>query len=271
MFIQSKAFAVYTFDWDGSSSTNWTTTANWTVTGTSPDGTLANFPGSNGRTSDIVRFGVTGSSYTNQPVLSSNVTVASITFGSIQYKSSYVLAGTTITGTILTVTGVTLTVLGDITQNYNSNSVIGSSIFNDIRGTGTVTCNNLQFGNTSGTVSSQSFLILEVANFTVNTNVNINLNAKVQNGSGVRLEGGIMTINGQITFTNRGVSSQNAAYFTVNARTSYKTTNTITNPTLILNGTNAIGTMPLPYASCNFYGDRAPGVKQLLTIRAQTP
>ncbi|MDR6944610.1 beta strand repeat-containing protein [Mucilaginibacter pocheonensis] len=271
MFIHSRSFAVYTFNWNGLTSTSWTTTANWTVTGTSPDGTLANFPGSNGRTSDIVQFGVTGLSYTNQPVLSSNVTVASITFGSIQYKSSYVLAGTTITGTILTVTGVTLTVLGDITQNYNSNSVSGSSIFNDIRGTGTITCDNLQFGNTSGTTTNLSFLILEAANFTVATNVNMNLNAKVQNGSGVRLENGTMTIGGQITFTNRGSTSPNSCYFTVNARTSYKTSNTITNPTLILNGTNAIGTMPLPYASCNFYGDRAPGGKATVNYKGANP
>jgi len=253
LFIQSSVFAAYTFNWDGSSSTAWTTTANWTVTG-SGSGT-ADYPGGGGRTDDIVQFGVISGTYIAQPVLATNVTIASITYGSNQYVPLYVLTGTTITGTILTINGATLTVSGDITQNYNSNSVIGSSIFNDIRGTGTLTCTNLQFGNTSGTVSSQSFLISEIANFNITSNININLNAKVQNGSGIRLEGGTMTLTGQITFTNRGVTSQNSGYFTVNALTSYKVTNTATNPTLILKSTTAIGTMPTPYASCNFYGD----------------
>ncbi|SDP81090.1 hypothetical protein SAMN05428975_2907 [Mucilaginibacter sp. OK268] len=270
IFIQNCAFANITFDWNGILSSDWTVKTNWTITANNGENTsTVNYPGESGRTTDVVRLGVALGTYLNQPVLANNVTVSSITFGSNQYVPLYVLTGTTITGTILTINGATLTVSGDITQNYNSNSVVGSSIFNDIRGTGTLTCTNLQFGNTSGTVSSQSFLISEIANFNINTNININLNAKVQNGSGIRLEGGTMTLTGQITFTNRGVVSSNSGYFTVNALTSYKSTNTVTNPTLILKSTTAIGTMPTPYASCNFYGDH--GGKATIIYQGTNP
>lgn len=268
-FCASNAFASYTFNWDGSTSTDWNTTSNWTITG-SGSGTAA-YPGSGGRTDDIVQFGVTGSTYSNQPVLATNVTVGSVTFGSIQYISTYVLSGTTLTGTVLTVNGATLTVAGDITQNYNS-STSGISIFNDIRGTGTVTCTNLQFGSTASvTTTSFSFLILEVSAFTVSNNVNINLNVRQINGSGIRLEGGTMTINGQINFTNRGVTARNSGYFTVNARTSYKVTNTNTNPTLVLANTSAIGTLVTPYSSANFYGDHNPGGKATVRYTGSNP
>lgn len=269
LFFTSNAFAVFTFAWDGSSSTDWNTTANWTISGTSPDGTAANYPGSNGRTSDIVTFGVTGSTYTNQPVLATSVTVASITFGRIQYVSGGVLTGTTLTGTILTVNGATLTVTGDITQDVNTNT--SGTIFNDMRGTGAISCTNIQIGTNSATYGSFSFLFSEINTLTVSNNVNIHLNVKQQNGSGFRLENGTMTIGNQITFTNHSVTSQNAAYFTVNARTSYKTTNTNTNPTLILSATNAIGSIPVPYASCNFYGDHNPGGKATVNYKGASP
>ncbi|WP_091206426.1 beta strand repeat-containing protein [Mucilaginibacter gossypiicola] len=225
------------------------------------------YPGQGGVTTDIVRFGVTGSTYTNQPVLSANVTVASITFGRIQYVSGGVLAGTSLTGTILTVNSATLTVTGDIGQDVNTNA--SGTIFNDMRGTGAISCTNIQIGTNSATYGSFSFLFSEVNTLTVSNNVNIHLNVKQQNGSGFRLEGGTMTINNQITFTNHSVTSQNGAYFTVNALTSYKTTNTVVNPTLILNATNAIGTIPVPYASCNFYGDH--GGKATVNYKGANP
>ncbi|WP_121811773.1 hypothetical protein [Mucilaginibacter kameinonensis] len=268
-FFTGKALAVYTFNWTaGALTTDWATPGNWSVSGT---GTGTLYPGASGRTDDIVNFGVTGSVFTLQPVLATGVTVGSITFGSIQYLSTYVLTGTTLTGTVLTVNGATLTVTGDINQNYNSSST-ATSIFNDIRGTGTVTCANIQFGSASSvTTTAFSFLILESTGFTVTNNVNINLNVKQQNGSGIRLEGGTMTINGQINFVNRGVTSKNSGYFTVNARTSYKTTNTNTNPTLVLTNANALGTLVATYSSVNFYGDHNPGGKATVRYTAASP
>jgi hypothetical protein len=265
-FCAGNAFAA-TFDWNGSvSGGSWIDKNNWTVGGAA----ATEYPGQN-RNTDIVQFGVTGSTYTNQPVLATGITVASITFGSIQYNAGFVLTGTTLTGTILTVNGATLAVTGDITQNYNS-STSSTSIFNDIRGTGAVTCANIQFGSTASvTTTSFSFLILEVGTFNVSSNVNINLNVKQQNGSGVRLEGGTMTINGQINFVNRGTTSKNSGYFTVNARTSYKLVNTNTNPTLILTNAAALGTLVPTYSSVNFYGDHNPGGKATVRYTAASP
>ncbi|WP_426587562.1 beta strand repeat-containing protein [Mucilaginibacter sp. R-33] len=275
LFINKLALAA-TFDWTGAGTcsgflcsggyingTLWSNPDNWTVGGL----TTTSYPGQGGSTTDIVRFGVTGSTYTNQPVLSANVTVASITFGRIQYVSGGVLTGTSLTGTILTVNSATLTVTGDITQDVNTNA--SGTIFNDMRGTGTISCTNIQIGTNSATYGSFSFLFSEVNTLTVSNNVNIHLNVKQQNGSGFRLEGGTMTINNQITFTNHSVTNQNGAYFTVNALTSYKTTNTVVNPTLILNATNAIGTIPVPYASCNFYGDH--GGKATVNYKGANP
>jgi hypothetical protein len=275
LFINKFAFAA-TFDWTGAGTcsgflcsggyingTLWSNPDNWTVGGA----TTTSYPGQGGSTTDIVRFGVTGSSYTNQPVLSANVTVTSITFGRLQYVSGGVLAGTSLTGTILTVNSATLTVTGDITQDVNTNT--SGNVYNDIRGTGTISCANILIGSNSATYGSFSFLFAEVNTLTVSNNVNIHLNVKQQNGSGFRLEGGTMTIGNQIIFTNHSVTSQNSAYFTVNALTSYKTTNTIVNPTLILNATNAIGTIPVPYASCNFYGDH--GGKATVNYKGANP
>jgi hypothetical protein len=262
LLINTCAFAA-TFDWNGIISTTWTDPLNWTVGGLP---TLV-YPGQGGVTTDVVQFGVNTGPYTNQPVLSTNITVTSITFGRLQYVPTFVLAGTSLTGTILTVNGATLTVSGDITQNVNTNA--SGNVYNDIRGTGTISCTNILIGANSATYGSFSFLFSEINTLTVSNNVNIHLNVKQQNGSGFRLEGGIMTIGNQITFTNHSVTSQNSAYFTVNALTSYKTTNTIVNPTLILNATNAIGTIPVPYASCNFYGDH--GGKATVNYKGANP
>lgn len=258
IFIQSRTYATITFDWDGSNSTAWTLKANWTITANNGENlTNVNYPGeSSSRTTDIVRLGVNTSvsAFANQPTLSASVTIASLTFGSIQNSSTP--SGTIFSGSVLTITSpATLTVSGDIVQNVSTNN---TTIFNNIRGTGSITCNNLQLGiNNTTIVSNLYYLIVEPAVFSIANNVNIYVNCSSQNGSGIRLEGGTMTINGQITFTNSGSSTtQNSSYFTVNALTSYKgSNNTATNPTVILKSTTPIGPIPTPYASCNFYGD----------------
>jgi hypothetical protein len=256
--LHYTAFATITFDWNGTGNTDWTNKNNWTITANNGESlTGVNYPGeSAARTTDIVQFGVVTGTYLNQPALSVNATVASVTFGRFQYVPAYVLTGTTLTGTIVTVnTGATLKILGDIVQNVNTNA--SGSIFNDMRGAGSITCTNIQIGSTASTsTTSFSFLISEVANLTVSNNVNINVNTNVIRGSGFRLENGIMTIGNQITFTNRiSTTAANAAYFTINAITSYKVSNTVTNPTIILNTSPAIGNIPVPVTSCNFYGD----------------
>lgn len=261
IITQSRALATITFDWDGSNSTDWTLKANWTITANNGENlTNVNYPGeSSSRTTDIVRLGVNTSvsAFANQPILSASVTVASLTFGYAVNSSTP--AGTIFSGSVLTILSpAILTVSGDIVQNVSTSS---TTIFNAIRGTGSITCTNLQLGiNGTTRVPNLFYLIVEPAVFTIANNVNIYVNCSSQNGSGIRLEGGTMTINGQITFTNSGNSTtQNSAYFTVNALTSYKgsNNNTATNPTLILKSTTPISSIPTPYASCNFYGDHS--------------
>lgn len=256
-FFASNVFAVYTFNWTaGALNTDWTNTSNWSVTGTGTAVQL--YPGGNNRTDDIVNFGVVSGPYLIQPTLASNITVASINFGQKQYNSTAgaILTGTSLTGTVLTVNS-TLTVTGNITQDYTGTT--NGTIFNDIRGTGSITCTNIIFGNTSNvTTSNGAFLFLEVKTLNVTNNVNININVIAQNGSGIRLEGGTMTIGGQITFTNRS-TSLNAGYFTINSLTTYKTSNTVSNPTLILTNANALPSIPSPYASVNFNGSSQSG------------
>lgn len=274
IFCSGNAYASYTFNWTGSSSTLWTTTGNWSVTG-SGTGT-ATYPGSNGRTDDIVNFGVTGTTtYTNQPVLSTNITVASINFGKVQYKSSTgsIVPNTTLTGTALTVNS-TLTITGNITtQDFNGST--SGTLSNDIRGTGSITCANIIFGSTTSSATSNSaILFLEVAALHVTNNVTLYINVTAGNGAGVRLEGGTLTIDGQITFNNllsNSVTTTNNAYFTINAQTTYKTTNTNTNPSLILTNVSAVASIPSPHASVNFNGTSGYGGKNTVYYTATSP
>src|ERR1700733_3477309 len=99
--LSSRASAL-SFVWKGTSTT-WESSTSWTETGGSGD-----YPGSGSRTTDIVQFGMT-STFTDQPTLSTTLTIASIEFGGGFQKA----------GAQLTVNGATLTV-GTITQDINA-------------------------------------------------------------------------------------------------------------------------------------------------------
>lgn len=73
--------------WNGSSSSNWATAANWTTVSGSPSSP----PGAN----DIVQIGT--AAFTNQPTISSSVTVKSISFGSAQAATLTIAAGGSLT------------------------------------------------------------------------------------------------------------------------------------------------------------------------------
>ena len=224
-----------TFDWKGSSTT-WAASTSWTETGGSGD-----YPGSAGRTTDIVRFGMT-STFTSQPTLTSSLTIASIEFGGGFQKN----------GAKLTVNGATLTV-GTITQDINTTTG-GFTIFDYLQGTGTITCTSITVGSGTSTFGANNFLLSDVATLNVSGNVTIITNANIQNGSGFRLENGSMYLAGQVIFTKlSGISQSNAAYFTINTVT--QATGAATTPHLYLSNANPIPSIPSPYASVNFYGD----------------
>jgi trimeric autotransporter adhesin len=241
--------APLTFDWNGTG-TSWTTSSSWTETGGTGD-----YPGSAGRTTDIVRFGVTGSTYTNQPTLTTSLTIASIEFGGGIQKN----------GTAITVTGVTLTV-GTITQDINTTSA-SNTIFDYLQGTGTVSASSITVGNGTTTTGTFNFLLSDVATLNVSGNVTIISNVNKQNGSGFRLEAGNMYLAGQVIFTTlTGITASNASYFTVNtvAQAGGNTT-----PHLYLSNANPLPSIPTPKASVNFYGDR--GGTGTVTYTAASP
>lgn len=254
-FCASNAFAA-TFDWNGLTSTVWTDKSNWTVGG----GAATEYPGQN-RNTDVVQFGVTALSvYLNQPTLTltanQTLTVASITFGPREYSVS-----SSITGTTLTVNGSTgkLIVTGDIVQTPNTTNTTNSTVNCFINGTASVQCANIRVG-TSGTTGGQnSFLFSHVANLYVTNNVNLIPSTSLINGSGFRLEDGIMKIDGQINITNPNLysSGNNLAYFTVNG--TYNTSSPKSNPSLYLTNANAIASISPPYGSVNFDGNRQGG------------
>lgn len=279
MFIQSNAFASYIFDWNGSNSTAWTTTANWTVSGSTTTGTAATYPGSSSlRTDDIVRFGVAALSlYTNQPVLtltaSQSITVGSVTFGSNQF----IIGNPLFTGTNLTVNVGTLNVIGTITQNINTNAVsFNTTINNFLMGTGTINCAGIQVGSPTGTTTNYNFLFSEVKNLNVSGNIAIYMNTALQNGCAFRLQAGSMALTGQIAFTAiSGVNSSNAGYFTIDALNS---AGVKSSPTLTLSNANALGTATsLPQngtfnkATINFDGTGTSGGKITVIYTGASP
>ncbi|MDF2431403.1 MAG: trimeric autotransporter adhesin, partial [Mucilaginibacter sp.] len=236
--VSIHAFAAFlTFDWNGSS-TNWASSGSWNETGGTGD-----YPGSGSRTTDIVRFGVTGSSYSRMPVLTASLTVASIEFGGTIVSS----------GTKLTVNTNTLTV-GSITQDMNT--LNNSGTFDYLQGTGTITCTgNINVGAGTSSSGNNNYMLSDIATLNVLGNVNIVANVNLQNGSGFRLEAGNMYLSGIISFTtNSRVTASNACYFTINTITQ-ATPQVATTPYLYFLNASPIGTIPTPYASVNLYGD----------------
>ncbi len=160
--IKTKTFAAYTYNWTGGTSTAWELAANWSRTGS---GGTSTYPGQGGSTTDIVQIGVTASVYTNQPVLSTSVTVASLTIGCT-------------TPTTLTINAV-LTLTGDFTQKNNAN---GGGSTTNLTGTGSIACNNFYTGDFTAPpvpllgLANQAYqTILNFSSLTLTVNQNLYL------------------------------------------------------------------------------------------------
>jgi len=246
--LSSRASAL-TFAWKGTSTT-WESSSSWTETGGSGD-----YPGSGSRTTDIVQFGMT-STFTDQPTLSTTLTIASIEFGGGYQKN----------GAQLTVNGATLTV-GTITQDINTTSS-SSTIFDYFYGTGTISCTSITVGSGTSTSGHDNYLLSDIATLNVSGNVTVIINTNIQNGSGFRLENGNMYLAGQILLTkNTGITASNAGYFTINTVT--QASGTATTPHLYLSNASPLPSVPSPYASVNFYGDH--GGTGTVTYTAPSP
>ena len=166
--LSARASAL-TFAWKGTSTT-WESSSSWTETGGSGD-----YPGSAGRATDIVQFGMT-STFTSQPTLSTTLTISSIEFGGGFQKN----------GAQITVNGATLTV-GTITQDINTTSG-GFTIYDYLYGTGTISCTSITVGSGTATNGKDNYLLSDIATLNVSGNVTVIINTNIQNGSGFRLE-----------------------------------------------------------------------------------
>ncbi|RYE23985.1 MAG: T9SS type A sorting domain-containing protein [Sphingobacteriales bacterium] len=223
-----------TFDWRGGTSTSWSTGSNWVVGST----TQSSPPGVN----DDVRIGVNATAFINAPIISDTRSCKSILFGTLSGFP------------ILTITG-TLTVTGNISQDHTNNNTKTIAV---IRGSGTITCQNIIIGNSnvpvSGDVAIDSTAIS--ANITqFNILGNVTLQSNVSSDGDVSYfpcfnhDGGTVTLNGSIiTLNNANAASAN--YLAVNAGAPYRgrfNANHANNPNnLILNN---IAPVKLPIAT----------------------
>ncbi|MFB9844045.1 hypothetical protein [Mucilaginibacter ginsenosidivorans] len=169
-----------TLVWTGAAGTDWANAANW-----SPQ----QVPGSG----DAVQIGFTG--FVNQPALSQNAQCASLAFGNRQAVT-------------LTISG-SLNVSGAITLAHSDDDFIPHAT---VTGTGTLTCTSLLIGDgvfSKLVLSKTTLFSTSLTNFTVNGNATVNsvtmflLSGGVAHNHGrLSLEGGLLTITGQIRLTN---------------------------------------------------------------------
>jgi hypothetical protein len=180
--------------WNGSVSTDWNTAANWTVI----QGSVSRPPAA----TDIVQLGTVA--FTNQPIISSTVSVKTIIFGSVQPVNLSMASGGSLTsgdiqGTwssnvthVINVNNQTVNVNGDLTL---SDGVAGHSI-------------NLNIG--SGIVNIGDAIIQSGgANVVFNAAGNLNIAGNYQYVSGTFTRG-----TGTVTYN--GVNNQHVAYITYN-------------------------------------------------------
>lgn len=206
--------------WNGSVSSDWATTANWTTV----SGTPSTPPGS----TDIVQIGT--SAFTNQPVINSAVTVKNIVFGSAQAATLTVASGGSLTtgGNIsgswsanashtINLGDQTLTINGDLLlSDGTSGHAINLSAGNgnvtvngltqsggagiSITGTATLTLKN-DFTYSNGTFTAGSGTVV-YAGTGVQTVAPVSYNHLIINkATGVASVYGAFTINGNLSIT----------------------------------------------------------------------
>ncbi|MDN3547168.1 hypothetical protein [Mucilaginibacter aquaedulcis] len=255
-----------TYDWLGAVDNDVTKPANWVKLNLTSCTITAPGPG------DDVRFGVisqyvpyiinigvvcvallqTSVPYTYSPIITTaqSVTWNSVTMGPLRVNNTITVNGA------LTVTNDLTLAINNTTGSTNPNGL------NFLRGTGSITCNNIQIGGGTTVVTTNDYLLSYVKTLKVLTNVNVIINTSANNGSGFRLEDGDMSVYGKINISNPNNvavvsgSKANFGYFTINGTTSTGTT-VKTNPSLSLYDANAL-VFPTAtgVATMNFNGNR---------------
>jgi hypothetical protein len=290
LFFTGGAFAATnTFDWKGTTSTDWTNTANWRENNSNTPAT--SYPGAAGSTTDIVNIGVSTSVpiITTFPVLATNITIASLTFGNNNAPSN------TVGGQLKLTVNSNLIVSTSILQMHSSTggplnsggtgNVESDSNFADftfdvttyLLGSGTINCATLQVGdNTVGanksTVNATLFIISSTSatsQLTVTAgNVIIN-SASANNGTIVTkssralisLQDGTLTVTGTLSLTNFNPFYSILDQYESLSLFSMDLYNNSFSPVLNLAGATplSIGTSPFAANPIDFYNVNAVG------------
>ena len=236
--ILSTSFALATTrNWNGGTSSDWNTAANWSPSGVPAAG-------------DILNIGVSAT-FTNQPVIMSTPTSpASVTLGLKQAV------------TLTVNSGFTLNVGGPVNQAASSSGY--GTLTNTLAGAGAITCTSLNVGDNSTylltlgsnlvTLASTIASLHVTGNVAVNsTNNGILFVGTCYNNAKFSLQGGTTTIDGTIFTANTagGILSVTTAspIFTVDMPSG-----SALNPVLQLTNASAINTASVA-GSIDFYNN----------------
>lgn len=181
-FFAPDAAAKTTATWTGNVSTDWNTAGNWQPQVVPSSG-------------DDVLIGTTA--FVNQPSVSNTLQCATLVFGSRQAV------------TLTINTGATLTISGAVTELHSEDNTLPYTI---ITGSGSLVCQSLLVGDgTPGKVvlAKQTKMVSTLADLQVSGNVYVNsvtaflLSGGLAHNNGLfSLQGGIMTVGGQVKLTN---------------------------------------------------------------------
>ncbi|MGN6640949.1 MAG: hypothetical protein ACTHJ8_18710, partial [Mucilaginibacter sp.] len=214
-----------TFNWTGAANSDWSNSANWSNNAV---------PGS----ADSVRIGYV--SFTHQPVISANTQVAYLQFGGSAPDT-------------LTVNSAdTLWVSGSIVQGHNADNAVPSTL---LQGNGSIRCDSLIVGNNvlpKVVGGKSSLMISRVAFLNISGNLVIRsctidlLSGGIgHNNSLFSLEGGQLTVSGQIVLDNllpayldSLANSKPLAKFRININSSQNATLVLTDSSSVV-GTHA--------------------------------
>lgn len=186
-----------TYDWNGTSNTNgtsWNVNTNWKLS----NGTVPSSAPS--LATDIIRIGTNITNFTKQPTIGSNVTCASITFGPMASVN-----------TLTVNSGYTLTVT-NIYFNHGSTSTANTVYQTTLAGAGTISCTNIQVGDTTYPPTALTGYVYLYVSSQVNTlnisgNVTMVSNADGTNGNNYpkfQIDNNTVNLYGQIITQNNG-------------------------------------------------------------------
>jgi trimeric autotransporter adhesin len=228
-----NGFGQITTNWTGATSNNWGTAGNWSS---------ATVPGSQ----DNVQIGLTA--YRRQPAINGNVQAGSITFGGESPD------------TLTVNTGYTLQVNGAIFQNHAANNIAPLTLLN---GAGSIVCDSMVVGNNTlpkVVLIKNTTLVSKVSSLTVNGKLRINSStidllsgAITHNNAIFSLNGGQLTLNGQIYLDNFIPAYLSTLPGTKPLSKFMISTDTSLNATLILTDSNSIALKHPGYDSVDFY------------------